>query len=161
VNKRQSIAQLVDKAQTLENGSQNLIAHVRPPTQHVIIIDRGWQQANRRPSVIFCKSFSVIACLSNDLQKQQFFPIQPDILFQNHSAISLPPTQNSTRFGILGWGIIEITLQTFPFRPEVLSAICHCMRKTSDLAICIRGVPFVIRHEGRGKIRQCVNPSFK
>lgn len=92
MNKCQSIAQLVDKAQTLENGSQHLIVHVRLPTQHVIIIDRRWQQANRRPSAIFCKSSNVIACLSNDLQKQQFFPIQPDILFQNHSAISLPPT---------------------------------------------------------------------
>ena len=69
VNKCQAIAPLVNRAQTFEDRSQNLIAHVRLPAQHVIIIDRGRQQTNRRPSVIFCKSYSVISYLSSDLQK--------------------------------------------------------------------------------------------
>ena len=45
MNQCQAIAPLVDKTQTLENGSQNLVAHIRLPAQHIVIINGGRQQS--------------------------------------------------------------------------------------------------------------------
>lgn len=160
VNKCQTIAQLVDKAQTLENGSQNLIAHVRLPTQHVIIIDRRGQQANRRPSAIFCKSSNVIVCLSNDLQKSNSFQSNPIFCFKIILRfLSLPP-KTAPALAFWDGALLKSLFKHFHFVPKFCQQFAIVWEKLRA-SICIRGVSFVIRHECRGKIRQCVNLAFK